>query len=442
MALAKAAGGSGYSANLSTNPTIRKQQLLCDPDEPLSGSTSVQYDASKVSLVGAAPGPGYDNESFTGFVEVYPTIIAAPGGVDAPVSASSPPATALQPLYSFLDSPWGPETGFIQIQYRLSAEGTPGQMSFDEGFTPIAHTGVAGVDTHGLTFLLHEGVPVNANISYTVFAAPAGTHSGNDQDFLETNDGTHTILGPADLSSATVSSSPNVPRAELLPDPSFPTKRALFVFGSEDKDMFRFDKVRGRLQVWDNNTSLGAFSGYTRVIAYGAGGNDVMGLCDAQGLFFGGEGNDIMYLGNTSSIASGGAGNDIIYTGNGADLAIGGLGSDLLMGANGDDILIAGQTSYDAGTDLGVVTLTAILKEWSQGGSYSSRISHITGATAGGLNGSAIFSTSGPLQNVFDDGAQDILIGGRGRDWMLLHRSGSSPLDLSDLNGSEVGTLI
>ena len=31
MALAKAAGGSGVSCNLSTNPTIRQQQLICDP---------------------------------------------------------------------------------------------------------------------------------------------------------------------------------------------------------------------------------------------------------------------------------------------------------------------------------------------------------------------------------------------------------------------------
>src|SRR6185503_139723 len=70
MALSKAGGGSGLSGTLSTNPTIRQQQLICDPDEPQAGSTSVAYQASQVTVRGAQPGPGYDNRSFTGFVEV------------------------------------------------------------------------------------------------------------------------------------------------------------------------------------------------------------------------------------------------------------------------------------------------------------------------------------------------------------------------------------
>src|SRR3954451_18079547 len=59
MALAKAAGGSGYSANLSKNSVIRQQQLICDPNEPRQGSTSVQYEADKVTVRGFAYGPGY-----------------------------------------------------------------------------------------------------------------------------------------------------------------------------------------------------------------------------------------------------------------------------------------------------------------------------------------------------------------------------------------------
>src|SRR6478672_6506612 len=70
FALAKASGGSGYSASLSTNSVIRQQQLICDPAEPIAGSTSVLYDASKVTLTGLIPGPGYDNFGFVGFVEV------------------------------------------------------------------------------------------------------------------------------------------------------------------------------------------------------------------------------------------------------------------------------------------------------------------------------------------------------------------------------------
>ena len=59
FAMAHAAGGSGYSANLSKNAVIRQQQLICDPAEPVQGSTSVQYEADKVTLSAFAYGPGY-----------------------------------------------------------------------------------------------------------------------------------------------------------------------------------------------------------------------------------------------------------------------------------------------------------------------------------------------------------------------------------------------
>src|SRR5687768_453094 len=70
FALASATGGSGYSGTLSSNLSIRKQQLICDPAEPVQGSTSVLYDASKVTLTGLVPGPGYNNLGFVGLVEV------------------------------------------------------------------------------------------------------------------------------------------------------------------------------------------------------------------------------------------------------------------------------------------------------------------------------------------------------------------------------------
>ena len=39
FAMAKATGGSGYSGTLSTNAVVRQQQLICDPVEPVAGST-------------------------------------------------------------------------------------------------------------------------------------------------------------------------------------------------------------------------------------------------------------------------------------------------------------------------------------------------------------------------------------------------------------------
>ena len=191
MALAKAAGGSGYSANLSTNPTIRQQQLICDPDEPAAGSTSVLYDAGIVTLRGASPGPGYEN--LDGVVEVRdPT-----GG-----------RTFLQRLVDFLRQPAGLETGFVQLQYTLTGEA--GQMQPQQGFTVIDDGGVDGVDTHALTFALLKDTPLDADVRYTVFAAPAGSHSDNKGDFLMLNDGTGRVLGPADLSPAHVSSRPDL----------------------------------------------------------------------------------------------------------------------------------------------------------------------------------------------------------------------------------------
>src|SRR4051794_11061999 len=95
-ALSKTGGGSGYSGPVSTNPTIRQQQLICDPTEPVAGSTSVVYDASKVTLTDAIPGPGYDNLGFIGLVEVK----LANGN------------TILQPFPSYRHNPLGQETGY------------------------------------------------------------------------------------------------------------------------------------------------------------------------------------------------------------------------------------------------------------------------------------------------------------------------------------------
>ena len=50
------AGHPSYSANLSVNATIRKQQLICDPFGSIySGSMSTLYQPGLVSLSGASP---------------------------------------------------------------------------------------------------------------------------------------------------------------------------------------------------------------------------------------------------------------------------------------------------------------------------------------------------------------------------------------------------
>src|SRR4051812_29698526 len=62
-ALAKRAGGSGLSGQLSCNKAIRKQQLIADPNEPDAGSTSVLYDPSTVTLSGLNFGPGFSGRA-------------------------------------------------------------------------------------------------------------------------------------------------------------------------------------------------------------------------------------------------------------------------------------------------------------------------------------------------------------------------------------------
>src|SRR3954447_26964880 len=84
-ALAKRAGGSGLSGQLSSNKAIRRQQLIADPNEPDAGSTSVQYDPSTVTLSGLIFGPGFGG---SGFVEVRQS-----------------EGTSLQDINSFIKSP-------------------------------------------------------------------------------------------------------------------------------------------------------------------------------------------------------------------------------------------------------------------------------------------------------------------------------------------------
>src|SRR5215213_2449542 len=213
MALSKAGGGSGYSGCLSTNPTIRQQQLICDPNEPASGSTSVSYNPSLVTLAALEYGPGYgprviqDGEFFDviqGYVEV-----------------AGNQGTFLQRIESFLDAPQGPETGYVQVYFQQT-EGQPGQMTPPETNYIDEIAGVEGVDTHALYFDPVESADVitidsqrtfaaaaaaaapwlRGVPSYTIFPAFAGSHGNNAEDFMITQDGLR--LGPADLSSATV----------------------------------------------------------------------------------------------------------------------------------------------------------------------------------------------------------------------------------------------
>jgi hypothetical protein len=227
--------------------------------------------------------------------------------------------------------------------------------------------------------------------------------------------------------------------AKLAADPSNTSKQALFIYGSNNNDFIRMVQSGNAWIVKIGNNSYGPFSNFTRVIAYGNGGNDDILIDKVPAVIFGGDGNDILVAGFGASIVDGGAGNDALTGLGGRDVLIGGLGNDFLYGGTSDDILIGGRTSFDAGANSDVVALTAISNEWSSNDAYATRISRITGASTGGVNGSSFFKTSGSSQNVFDDSAIDALAGGSGQDWFILHRTGSN-IDLADLASNETGT--
>ena len=208
-ALAQLSGGSGYSANLSRNKALRKQQLICDPTSPgapLSGSTSVSYDPNMVDLVGVQLGTGYAG---SGFVEVR-----------------KGSTRFLQDLTSFLKGQAGIETGYAQLffhQYSVAGEGdnlfgpkgNPGQMAVAPGYSVADTDGVAGFDTHSFTFVYKTTIPDTQVASYDIFANPQNRPSGAGPDSMtgmRSTGGTFT-LGPSELSPAHVS-------ANLVPLPS------------------------------------------------------------------------------------------------------------------------------------------------------------------------------------------------------------------------------
>jgi hypothetical protein len=145
-ALAKAGQGgtaplASYSGTLSGNPTLRQQQLICDPPEPVFGSTSVEYEPEKVTLTNFAYGPGYGpqldgNADLVGFV----------GVVDNNENF-------LQEIRDFITQPAGRETGYVQLFYQLNGAAgqiTPGGRIYDED--PGLGAPGEGVDTHQFFF--------------------------------------------------------------------------------------------------------------------------------------------------------------------------------------------------------------------------------------------------------------------------------------------------
>ena len=190
MAMSLKAGGSGFSNLLATDSAaVRQQKLIIDPPEPRAGSTSSLYDPKLVTVRGATPGPGYENDFFAAFVGVQVGQL-----------------TQLQRIEEFLREPAGPETGYLQVRYQLT--GQAGKMIPPREWLVLDVGGTEGMDTHALDFALLDDVRPDQPIEYRVFAARKGEFGNPDEDFLITNDGSDTRLGPDQLSPAQASTLP------------------------------------------------------------------------------------------------------------------------------------------------------------------------------------------------------------------------------------------
>jgi hypothetical protein len=202
----------------------------------------------------------------------------------------------------------------------------------------------------------------------------------------------------------------------------------------------------GKVDVVINGQDQGTFVPTGQVVVYGQTGNDViqlLGLPTADGgsvpftlpaVLFGGDGNDTLdaSAATGSVVLVGGAGDDTLLGGGGRDLLFGGAGTDVLRGGAGDDLLVGGPTAYDA--DLAALAL--LRAEWTRtDADYLTRISHLNGSAAGGLNGSAVLNG----QTVHDDGCVDDLWGEAGQDWFICN-GGTNPDHANDLEAGEIDT--
>jgi Ca2+-binding RTX toxin-like protein len=116
------------------------------------------------------------------------------------------------------------------------------------------------------------------------------------------------------------------------------------------------------------------------------GGNDTIFAGRGDDIVFGGTGNDRVFAGRDADIVSGGTGDDRLYGQHGADILDGDGGNDVILGGSGADILLDG---------LGSDTV--------HGGSGDDTFIYVQGSLDGN-----------------DAATQDLFIGGRGGDTLLV----------------------
>jgi hypothetical protein len=306
------------------------------------------------------------------------------------------------------------------------ADGVRGQA---RTFTFAATSPSASEQAAGFTYTINWG----DNSPVQTIARTAGNATGVSVSHVFTDSGTYTVTVTATdqdgHASAPASQSITITpySIQTQPDPLNPnsTIQVLVVGGTTGTDQIHIALGPGGVGIKVTIEELDLGQEITqvftdpidRIVVYGQGGNDeiiVSPRITVPTELYAGTGNALLAGGGGANLLVGGAGNNVLIGGRGRNLMIGGAGNDLLIGDDGGDILIGGQTDYDSNE----AALRALLAEWTSGDSYETRVAHLFGTLAGGLNGSYQLNAS----TVHDDGARDVLWGDEGRDWFLVSK--------------------
>jgi N-acetylneuraminic acid mutarotase len=181
----------------------------------------------------------------------------------------------------------------------------------------------------------------------------------------------------------------------------------------------------GHIAVSINGVAEGSFLPTGHILVYGQSGNDTILLLPkfingqyvqigVPAVLFAGNGNDILSAAGSSAnnVLVGASGNNLLTGGTGRNILIAGSGTSTLVGGTGQDILIGGSTDFDHN----LTALYALTAEWGRtDASYATRVSHLNGSLAGGLNGSFFLNAT----TVHGNANADNLIGGLGPDWFF-----------------------
>jgi YVTN family beta-propeller protein len=242
-------------------------------------------------------------------------------------------------------------------------------------------------------------------------------------DHIYTTTGSYTVQVSATEdggSSGTASQSLTLLRAEVQ-------GTDLAVGGTTGNDnifLYPTDTV-GHIAVTVNFVAQGSFLPTGHILVYSQAGNDNVALLPnlingqyvqiaVPAVLFAGNGNDILSAAGSSAnnVLVGGSGNNLLTGGTGRNILIAGSGTSTLVGGTGQDILIGGSTDFDHN----LTALYALIAEWGRtDASYATRVSHLNGSLAGGLNGSFFLNST----TVHGNANADLLIGGLGPDWFF-----------------------